>query len=149
MGGKAQDGPHESRLGPARATTQGAAAHLSVSWHHRVDGAVNLPAEGHPDGQETVLVRKMIDCRKVPNEIGYAPTIAGSNEEILDAAVAHAVAKHSHQDTSEKFFLDRIAVEPGDGAQPTGDRGPGPAAGFQIAGEELDVRARRVRNRRS
>jgi hypothetical protein len=41
----------------------------------------------------------------------------------------------------EKFFLDGVAVEPGDGAQPAGDGGPGPAAGFQVAGEQLDVGA--------
>jgi hypothetical protein len=41
----------------------------------------------------------------------------------------------------EEFFLDRVPVEPGDGAQPAGDGGPGAAAGFQIATEELDVRA--------
>jgi hypothetical protein len=41
----------------------------------------------------------------------------------------------------EEFFLDRVAVEPGDGAQPPGDGGPGAAAGFQVAGEELDVGA--------
>ena len=41
----------------------------------------------------------------------------------------------------EELFLDRIAVEPGDGAQPPGDGGPGTAAGFQITGKELDVRA--------
>jgi hypothetical protein len=148
MGGKAQDGQHESRLGAARGTTQGAAPHLSVSWHHRVDGAVNLPAEGHPDGREAVLARKMIDCRKVPNEIGCAPTIAGSDEEILDAAVAHAVAKYGHQDTSEEFFLDRIAVEPGDGAQPAGDRGQGrPRASRSRAKNSMS--ARRAWNRRS
>ena len=39
----------------------------------------------------------------------------------------------------EQFFLDRVAVEPGDGAQPPGDGGPGAAAGFQITGEELDA----------
>jgi len=41
----------------------------------------------------------------------------------------------------EEFFLDGVPVEPGDGAQPPGDGGPGTAAGFQIAAEELDVRA--------
>jgi hypothetical protein len=39
----------------------------------------------------------------------------------------------------QEFFLDRVAVEPGDGAQPPGDGGPGAAAGFQVAGEALDV----------
>ena len=39
------------------------------------------------------------------------------------------------------FFLDGVPVEPGDGAQPPGDGGPGPAAGFQVAGEAFDVGA--------
>jgi hypothetical protein len=47
------------------------------------------------------VARKMIDCRQVPNEIGCTLTMAGSEEEVLDAAVAHAVAKHGHQDTPE------------------------------------------------
>ncbi len=47
------------------------------------------------------MARKMIDCRQVPNEIGCTLTMAGSEEEVLDAAVAHAVAKHGHQDTPE------------------------------------------------
>jgi hypothetical protein len=41
----------------------------------------------------------------------------------------------------EQLFLDGVAVEPGHGAQTSGDGGPGAAAGFQIAGETLDVSA--------
>jgi hypothetical protein len=41
----------------------------------------------------------------------------------------------------EKFFFDCVLVEPGDGAQAPGDGGPGAAAGFQVAAEELDVGA--------
>src|SRR5215472_11015997 len=40
-----------------------------------------------------------------------------------------------------QVFLHRIPVEPGDGAQPPGDGGPGPAAGLQVTGETLDVGA--------
>jgi predicted small metal-binding protein len=47
------------------------------------------------------MARKMIDCRQVPNEIGCTLTIAGQEDEVLDAAVAHAVAKHGHTDTPE------------------------------------------------
>jgi predicted small metal-binding protein len=47
------------------------------------------------------MARKMIDCRSVPSEIGCTLTIAGQEEEVLDAAVAHAVAKHGHEDTPE------------------------------------------------
>lgn len=45
--------------------------------------------------------RKMIDCRSVPNDVGCTLTIAGGEDEVLDAATAHAVARHGHQDTPE------------------------------------------------
>jgi len=41
----------------------------------------------------------------------------------------------------EKFLLDGVLVEPGDGAQPPGNGRPGTAVGFHLAGERLDVRA--------
>jgi hypothetical protein len=41
----------------------------------------------------------------------------------------------------EELFLDGVPVEPGDGAQPPGDRGAGAAFGFQLAGVGLDVGA--------
>jgi predicted small metal-binding protein len=47
------------------------------------------------------MARKMIDCRALPNEIGCTLTLAGQEEELLDAAVAHAVAKHGHADSPD------------------------------------------------
>ena len=44
----------------------------------------------------------------------------------------------------EEFFLDGVPVEASDGAQPPGDGSPGPATGFQVAGEALDVGAARL-----
>lgn len=41
----------------------------------------------------------------------------------------------------EEFFFDGVAVETGDGGQPPGDGGPGPAAGLEVAGEAFDVGA--------
>ena len=41
----------------------------------------------------------------------------------------------------QELFFDGVLVEPGDGAQPPGDGGAGAAAGFQLAGEGLDVGA--------
>jgi hypothetical protein len=41
----------------------------------------------------------------------------------------------------QQFFLDCVAVEPGNRAQAAGDGGARPAVGFQVAGEALDVRA--------
>ena len=47
------------------------------------------------------MTRKMVDCRSMPSEIGCTLTIAGQEEELLDAAVAHAVDKHGHENTAE------------------------------------------------
>ena len=39
----------------------------------------------------------------------------------------------------EQLFLHRVPVKPGHAARAAGDGGPGPPAGFQVPGEELDV----------
>lgn len=46
--------------------------------------------------------RKVMDCREMPSEKGCTLTIAGDNEEdVLRAAVIHAVDAHGHRDTPE------------------------------------------------
>jgi predicted small metal-binding protein len=45
--------------------------------------------------------RKMIDCRTTPSDINCSLTIAGTEDEVMDAAVAHAVSRHGHDDTPE------------------------------------------------
>ena len=45
--------------------------------------------------------RKSIDCRDYPSECACTLRIEGTGEEVLDAAVSHAVAKHGHPDTPE------------------------------------------------
>jgi predicted small metal-binding protein len=57
------------------------------------------------------MARKMIDCRQVPNEIGCTLTIAGTEDEVLDAAVAHAVDKHGHEETPELREMLRAGLE--------------------------------------
>jgi len=57
------------------------------------------------------MARKMIDCRKFPSEIGCTLTIAGTEDEVLDAAVAHAVAKHGHEDSPELREMLRQGLE--------------------------------------
>ena len=42
---------------------------------------------------------------------------------------------------SKQLFFDGVPVEPGYRAEPAGDGSPGPAAGFQVAGEALDISA--------
>ena len=62
------------------------------------------------------MARFMIDCRKVPSEIGCTLTIAGTEEEVLDAAAAHAVATHGHEETPELREMLRGALEPAEPA---------------------------------
>lgn len=57
------------------------------------------------------MARKMVDCRKVPSEINCTLTIVGQEDELLDAAVAHAVARHGHEDTPELREMIRAGME--------------------------------------
>lgn len=45
--------------------------------------------------------RKAADCRLFPSEKNCSLYISGSEEEVLSAAVAHAVADHGHKNTPE------------------------------------------------
>ena len=54
--------------------------------------------------------RKMVDCRTMPSEIGCTLTIAGQEDEVLDAAVAHAVSKHGHEHTPELRDMIRLGM---------------------------------------
>ncbi|WER46645.1 DUF1059 domain-containing protein [Cupriavidus sp. WKF15] len=46
--------------------------------------------------------RKYIDCREFPSEANCTVALsADSEDELLEAAVQHAVAVHQHQDTPE------------------------------------------------
>lgn len=48
------------------------------------------------------MSRKYIDCRVFPSDKPCSVAIAADTEdELLDAAVQHAVAVHSHQDSPE------------------------------------------------
>ncbi len=47
------------------------------------------------------MARKMIDCRSVPSENNCTLTIAGTEDEVLDAAVAHAISAHGHAESPE------------------------------------------------
>jgi len=45
--------------------------------------------------------RKSIDCRDYPSEKNCSLKISGTEQEVLNAAVRHAVSAHGHQDTPE------------------------------------------------
>ena len=43
--------------------------------------------------------RKYIDCRNYPSEKNCSLRISGTEEEILEIAVQHAVGSHGHENT--------------------------------------------------
>lgn len=48
------------------------------------------------------MTRKYVDCREFPSEMNCTVALsADSDQELLDAAVQHAVAVHKHQDSPE------------------------------------------------
>jgi predicted small metal-binding protein len=48
-----------------------------------------------------MATRKAIDCRDYPSEKNCSLRISGTEDEVLDAAVEHAVSAHGHEETSE------------------------------------------------
>ncbi|WP_019140277.1 DUF1059 domain-containing protein [Noviherbaspirillum massiliense] len=48
------------------------------------------------------MTRKYIDCREFPSDMNCSVALSADTEqELLDAAVQHAVTVHKHQDTPE------------------------------------------------
>lgn len=45
--------------------------------------------------------RKVADCRDFPSDNGCTLTIAGEEDEVVSAAVQHAVSVHGHEDNDE------------------------------------------------
>ncbi len=63
------------------------------------------------------MARKYIDCREVPSEMNCTVAIAADSEdELVEAAVQHAVAVHSHEDTPELRDMVRQGLKDMEGA---------------------------------
>ncbi len=45
--------------------------------------------------------RESIDCRDYPSEKNCSLKISGTEKEVMDAAVQHAVSAHGHEETPE------------------------------------------------
>jgi predicted small metal-binding protein len=45
--------------------------------------------------------RKSIDCRDHPSEKNCSLKISGTEQEVLDGAVQHAVSAHGHENSPE------------------------------------------------
>jgi predicted small metal-binding protein len=59
-------------------------------------------------------MRKFVDCREIPSEMNCTVAIsADSEEEVLDAAVQHAIAVHGHEDNEELREMVRGGIREG------------------------------------
>jgi predicted small metal-binding protein len=52
-------------------------------------------------GRDVASDRKVVDCRTMPSDKNCSLTIAGREDEVLKAAVEHAVSSHGHANTPE------------------------------------------------
>jgi hypothetical protein len=89
---------------------------VTVDWFGATDCAPLAISPVSTDEREAGMARFMIDCRKVPSEAGCTLTIAGTQDEVLDAAAAHAVARHGHEEAPELREMLRGALEPAEPA---------------------------------
>jgi len=62
------------------------------------------------------MARKYVDCREFPGSTCSIALSADSEDELLDAAVEHAVKHHGHQDTPE--FREQLRLLAKEGPPP-------------------------------
>jgi hypothetical protein len=62
---------------------------------------VGEPAKYFIQGESQMSQRKVLDCRTYPSERGCTLSIEGTEEEVLDAAILHAITAHGHTDGPE------------------------------------------------
>jgi hypothetical protein len=74
------------------------------------------------------MERAMADCRRFESDNGCQLTIIGPEEDVVAAAVQHAIASHGHDDTPELRDGLRAMLEP-EGNYTPGERVPEPFPG--------------------
>lgn len=63
------------------------------------------------------MARKYLDCRETPSVMNCTVAMAAdTEEELLEAAVHHAVSVHSHEDTPELREMVRQGMKEMEGA---------------------------------
>lgn len=55
--------------------------------------------------------RKIMDCRRIPSDIGCTVTIAGTEDEVVPLAIQHAITAHGEEDTPELRKMIREHLE--------------------------------------
>ena len=74
------------------------------------------------------MARKVADCRRFESDSHCTLTIIGEEHEVVDAATAHAVAVHGHEDSAELREQVVGMLEPEESYAP-GVREPEPFSG--------------------
>jgi hypothetical protein len=74
------------------------------------------------------MQRVMADCRRFESESDCQLTIIGPEDDVVAAAVQHAIASHGHEDTPELRAGIRSLLEP-ESAYVPGERTPQPFPG--------------------
>jgi hypothetical protein len=110
-----------------------------------------LDAQGFDAGAGGFRHAQLVEGQQRDQRVLGGPTETGGDQQRAEFVAVQpggmrliiqpGTADVSGRGVIEEFFLDGVPVEPGDGAQPPGDGGPGAATGFQVAGKALDVRA--------
>ena len=72
--------------------------------------------------------RVMADCRRFESDSDCQLTIIGPADDVVAAAVQHAIASHGHEDTPELAEGIRSLLEP-ESAYVPGERTPEPFPG--------------------
>lgn len=68
---------------------------------------------------KTADTRFYTDCREVPSIVGCTVAMsADSEEELMEAAVQHAIAVHQEHDTQELRDMVRKGIHPGEAPTP-------------------------------
>ena len=57
------------------------------------------------------MSRKVADCRDHPSVNNCSLTIAGTEHEVMKAAVRHAVEDHEHKDTPELHRMIKAGLK--------------------------------------
>jgi len=55
--------------------------------------------------------RKFVDCRDMPSDSNCSLYISGTEEEVVSAAVAHAVLQHGHESSPELAAMIRSGLK--------------------------------------
>lgn len=61
-------------------------------------------------------MRKVADCRQMPDEVGCTLTISGEEDEVVQAAAEHAVSVHGEADSPQ--LRDMIRSQLTNASQP-------------------------------